>query len=437
MKNIVPRYKFVILYFLCILLATWVGYGGISYAYFQSDEWLYINGVKAEGIFFVLNKTSWPDLLAGFHRPLGVLTGNFLYKTFTYTPGPFLVVGIVLHLLNCLLLYGVAKKLTGSTFVAFAAGLFFATSGAYAQTLTWLMPIVQVPASTFFTLLAIYVVSPLPWVSLVFAYIAFLFKDAAIYLFFALPFLGKKRSIVFSLAAIGLGILFTTAKIRGFGAGRLEPWDSVGELFSGADSYVQVAYRILIYPLIGLSWMLIPVCFALLKNRRVFFGVIITYILSLVPVAIYATYLPAVTPPSRFLYFPTMLTGIMVAYAIRTIRRPIVFWGCILFLLIQLFITRAAVAHEILGQQFMKNIATQLTDMHVAIPESAALFVTSDTTPVDPRVAYVLQRFYSHSIVYSRDDAAMLPRDQIVGFFWDSRTQKLRSVPSPASPAGR
>ncbi len=409
-------------------MVTWVGYGGISHAYFQSDEWFYINGVKSEGIFFVLNKTSWPDILAGFHRPLGVLTGNFLYKTFNYSPHPFIMVGLILHILNCLLLYGVAKKLTGSTFVAFVAGLLFATSGAYAQTLTWLMPIVQVPASTFFTLLAIYVLSDLPWASLILAYIAFLFKDAAIYLFFALPFLGNKRSILFSLAAFGLGILLATVKILGFQAGRLEPWDSVGELFGGAGSFAWVAYRILLYPLIGLSFMVIPVLVALLKNRKLFLGIITTYILSFVPVAIYATYLGAVTPPSRFLYFPTMLMGIMVAYALQILRRPIAIYGCILFLLIQLLITRWAVTNEILGQQFMKNIATQLTDMQVAIPESSVLFITSDTTPVDPRVIDVLQRFYSQRVVYNPDDVAMVPRDQRAGFFWDSHTQTLRSL---------
>lgn len=251
----------------------------MTHAFFMNDEFLYIIGVKTEGLFFLLNSGSWLEYVGGVNRPLGTLLQNFFHLHYLWDIRPFVFTGISFQILNCLMVYAVAKKLSKNTIIAATSGILFASMNVATQAVDWLACVFEVPTSTFFALLCIYFTLHyleakkkylLPLI-LCSAYVGFLLKDADIFLFVAVPVLlliaewkSKKKDIRFPVLSFGTAILlFGLRFARGTHravreASTLTPSALVTILGSGS-LIGKIFYNSILFPMLGIIQSIVPV----------------------------------------------------------------------------------------------------------------------------------------------------------------------------------
>lgn len=268
------RNKHVIWFSVVALFFVFLSYGkNINHLYFSSDEWIYMGGVRTDGIFQLLNKFSFWDLLVGKGRPLGTLTQNILYQYFPYKTLPFVYIGLFFHFLNSLLVFSLVRRMTKSWLPAWITGLLFVSSSSYYQVFSWIACLIEIPISTFFVLLSLYTLDNFltnnktvtGLLFLCFSYVSFLFKDVTIYMFlfpvcaFFIHFIRTKKfthgQLLILLISLGFFVVLSLPRFIHTGESTVPTIGSTEtKLTLTAKSFIDTG----LYPVIGITQQIIP-----------------------------------------------------------------------------------------------------------------------------------------------------------------------------------
>jgi hypothetical protein len=474
-----------LLYCVCILLTVFAGYSQIHQLYFSNDEFKFIAGVQTDGLFFLLNRDSWIQVLIGLYRPLGTLIQNAFYLTSNNSTTPFIVFGLVTHVANCILLYFLVRKITNNGIVAYCAGIIFASLSVYIQSISWLACIVEVPGSTFFTLVSLYALvcyqtesKQYRWlmVSLLAAYIAFLIKDASVFLFGALPcvlfmYEWKRRKFtmpyyVFSAVTAIVFVVIRIQSLKTVASERFLALSGVKTLFDGGSAYIQSIYHAFLYPLIGIIQIITPtrfiqkiidshsfmtpprvdlglaglallVCWILyhyfkkfIKDLKPMIMVVLLYVSSFIPIALILEKRGSAFIESRYMYFPTMMFSVILGYLVliaiqsyqKNTKHAKIFITVILicfgiYLLKQISLTRNLLYGSIKEQQDIKNVFEQLARYQKQVPDNPIFYLTSDYDYFWPnnKVPFQEGTGYMLQVIYL--PSGKIPKDLVRNYY--------------------
>lgn len=214
-KNNLVINLFVILFFSTI---SFIAYQKLFFHGFTFEEWQTYGEIKELGSIktSVFIMFSLPDLLLGKGRPIGTFFHNILIFYFENNPMPYAFLGILGHSLNGFLLFLISKKLLKNTFISFFSSLFFLTITISYESLSYFAATVQTVYSMFFYLLALwFLVSFLEkrkyyklFLSILFAYISFLFREQTAYLIPFLIFFWLRTALKKKIYRLYIGIIF-------------------------------------------------------------------------------------------------------------------------------------------------------------------------------------------------------------------------------------
>jgi hypothetical protein len=170
-------------------------YRGLVHTYFRQDEWASLGQVLSSGPFYFFSQLSIPEIVFGKFRPLGSMVNNSFHFLFSFSVMPFVIFGIGIHFLNGFLVYLLAKRFTGSYRIGWIASIIFSCSYSIHQAISWFAAPTTTVAGTLFLLLSLYIyfvhiiekTKYGMWLSIIFLYIATLFKESNIIGAFMLP----------------------------------------------------------------------------------------------------------------------------------------------------------------------------------------------------------------------------------------------------------
>ena len=260
--KILRKYKKDIFILVCISFGILFAYKDLPYVYFMHDEWRAQGLVLLEGWSAWINRFSFFELALGLKtsRLLGSMLNNIFYYCFPFQSYPFIIFTILTHGINSLLLYQFIYKLTKNKFVAFLSSLFFATSSATQQALSWIGASIQILGSTAFSLLSVFEIkryidtkkNKFFFIAVLFGYTGFLFKEiGAIALIYAIG------SLLYVYHRGPLMKILTIWKKLWY-----IPVFSFSVLFVIPlfikNAYTHMIFNSLYYPFVSLSQMVIP-----------------------------------------------------------------------------------------------------------------------------------------------------------------------------------
>lgn len=251
----------------CLIL---LAYGGLSRTFYQQDEWqqlgLILGGRLTTNPF---DEYSIWQLLLGQGRLLSGYLYYFILTKFPYNVTPFIIFGLIFHILNTGLVYLLARRLTDRLWLAVVAAVFFGLNAVAYEAIAWVAAIGTLPATTL-VLLSIFAYLEFIktdrrswfWTSFGLMLISLTFKELGIFLVVLLPLLyllEKKRSLRatitanWTLLAYGLAvILFRVSQL--FSAN-----EAIGTLVTGSAGFKErVIVHLILYPLTGLFQSIFP-----------------------------------------------------------------------------------------------------------------------------------------------------------------------------------
>lgn len=259
-----------ILFILLLIACVLYSYRMLLDVYFLHDEWKQYGDFLLYGINSDIKNFTLLEILFGKGRILGSLINTVFFRIFSFSQYPFVVVFLLMHGINAILVYLLVKKVTNNIPWAIVSSLLFATSSRYEQVLTWLGAGNQILFSSFFSLLALYIILVKKkniyylGLSLLSAYIAFLFKEASAFTFFIIIgvffyfnksriipilLLHKKVSVIFSLFVIS--IMIYIAKIYTINIANTGLLDTKLLL-------TKIGFNTLFYPFVSFSQYILP-----------------------------------------------------------------------------------------------------------------------------------------------------------------------------------
>ena len=413
--------------------------------FFASDELLQMGSIHFYGVFAGLTEYNVLRLLMGDHRPLGTLIGNLFQYYLGYNTLPFVLFMYGVHALNIILTGLVVDKISKNRFVSVVAMLVFAVPTTAVQTFAWLAVPVQTLSNLFFILLALYAnitgnerqSRKLIILSWIFAYISFLFKETAFFVFPVLalipwilnykePFIRKPAVIAGVIVALGSAAVYKIYPI----------------LTAGGTVVMKTVWYIWFYPLISLSQYFIPFRFlpragmyillliyphALGSNITEYAGTVIVadmisiilsfcilfgltmlftvkreyrttlsviagfYVLSFLPIAVYLSDRGSSYVESRYLYLPYFAIAVMVAILADWLRKslalvfrwklvPVVIVGVLIaiFLVKQITVVQREIKQNVYDQTQVRDTMTLLRNTVRTLPENPVFYITSD-----------------------------------------------------------
>lgn len=201
-------------FFVLGILAIFL-YKDLGNTFYQQDEWMVIGQFFGGGFNTFVDKYSVFQLLAGQQRILGTVVSTLFFNILAFNIPAIALFSLILHVLNSILVYFLAKKISSNSTVAFFAGIFFLVASAGQQAVLWFAASNTALPSAFFTLLSLITYfsflennkKSYLFISFLFGLIACLFKESAFILFLLFPVLFlliKKASII------------TTAKLHSY-----------------------------------------------------------------------------------------------------------------------------------------------------------------------------------------------------------------------------
>ncbi len=173
-------------------------YGGIFKTFYQQDEWIALGHILTQGYSAFISSYSLLDLLGGQGRILAVPVHFSFFYFFPFNIFPFALFSLSLHIVNSILAYLVAKKLSKNYIIAFVTGIFFAVAPSADQGVTWVAgaSTMTLPLTLFSLLSILFFLDFIQkkkkrflWFSIVFSIVAYYFKESAIFLFILYPML--------------------------------------------------------------------------------------------------------------------------------------------------------------------------------------------------------------------------------------------------------
>lgn len=108
-------------------------YGRALSRFFVSDDFELIEAATRGSVADIL----WRPGLCGFYRPLPLLIYRGLYSTFGLAPIPFNILNLSVHSVNTILVYQIARGLTGSSTAGIWSGAIFAVHFIHVAPVTW------------------------------------------------------------------------------------------------------------------------------------------------------------------------------------------------------------------------------------------------------------------------------------------------------------
>ncbi|MBI5614363.1 glycosyltransferase family 39 protein [Candidatus Gottesmanbacteria bacterium] len=152
MESKLTKKNHLLLHIILIALVSFATYFRTWNIYFQQDEW---NGF---GKVLYANAYGFAALvrLSGNHlTPLAALFMGFFYNTFGLRHEVYAVYGIVLHTVNGLLVYFLARMLTKNTTVSLLSALLLVSFHVSSQVVTWYAASMTYLPSGFFVLVSL------------------------------------------------------------------------------------------------------------------------------------------------------------------------------------------------------------------------------------------------------------------------------------------
>ena len=247
-------------------------YKGLFQTFFQQDEWLTQGAVFSGGIFAELKQYSLVDIIAGAGRPFGSLINYILFFLFPFRIDIFVWFAIIVHIINCLILYVLLVQITKKRLIASIGTFVFALNFTASQSVSWIASIfTTLPAGTcvFLSLMLFYQYLKFGKFRFllgaqILAIISYLFKESSIFLFFLFPVVHmmcntRKISLSRLCTLYSLSLLYACfvvvvrmRYVMGLG-------QSAGAFVSNSSSMWQkMLTHIFLYPILSLPQIYMP-----------------------------------------------------------------------------------------------------------------------------------------------------------------------------------
>lgn len=241
-------------------------------AFYQQDEWSTIGLIYAHGRdFLFINTKSIFNLLLGQGRVFSNLLSYFLIGKFPFDIAYISLFGIVLHAVNTVLVFFLARKIIKNDISSLLASLFFGLNSVHSQAVAWPAAIVNtLPATTFIILSVFCYLDYLNrnkrdclLLTFLFLYLSLHFKETGLYLFLLFPassLLFKRYSLKKFVRNYWLFIIFGFLTISSW----LIQFKSVPtekDLFltgSSPNFLITLVTRSILYPLTSFSLVFVP-----------------------------------------------------------------------------------------------------------------------------------------------------------------------------------
>lgn len=250
--------------------------------YFQQDRWLVIGKILVDGPgYFFRGLPGFYRMVFGEGRVAAKLLAYLLLAKNPFSVLPSIIFTFIVHSLNSLLVFILAKKLTNKIFPSFIAAVLFAVNGVSFNAVTWsAAATVTLPATTLILLSLYKYFSYLKnsfkkdiILAFFFLFLSLHFKEVGIFLFILYPialafFKRIPVKVVFGkfwlVILILLGVVFY--RITSFKALTVP---TALYLTGAYDNYLSVLIgRIVFYPLTSFSQLFIPAKYFISFSRN-------------------------------------------------------------------------------------------------------------------------------------------------------------------------
>lgn len=235
--------------------------------YYQQDEWHAFGFILGHGIKYITLDHS-PITLFLNDRVGARILNYIFYNSFGFNAQPLIFTGLLFHLINTFLVYGIAKRLTDKR-IAYLSALIFAVSSMSHQAFTWLGTMTGSAPSVTFILLSVWFYlkflnkaeSISKYLSLFFLWVSFLFKETGLFLFIFYPFIYliyKKSSILETIKKNYLLILYALSTLVFRVNEILSPQGQTAVLITTRRNPLEILGNLFVYPVESFSQAFIP-----------------------------------------------------------------------------------------------------------------------------------------------------------------------------------
>jgi hypothetical protein len=135
-----------------ILLAVAAVFGPAIPFWFHTDDLLLLRAARVVPFWTYVPEAfdfrDFEPLQLYAYRPLYFVSSAAMYHAFGLNPAPYHAANLALHLLNVVLVYWIAHRLTGSRAVGYIAAAIFGLHPAYAVTVAWISGLNSLAATT-------------------------------------------------------------------------------------------------------------------------------------------------------------------------------------------------------------------------------------------------------------------------------------------------
>lgn len=258
------------IYLLIIPLIIVFTYWDLPKTFYQQDEWQALGHILTQGIGNIVHYTTPEQLLLGGGRPLSRGLNLILLGYFKFDILPASIFAVLIHSINSLLVFYLAKRLFNKIWISFFASLFFALNSISSQSITWVAAVGGLPATTFLIISLIFYVRFLGenkrkyvYLSYLFGLISLLFKESALFLFILYPvsyFLFKEKIRIREFLIVHAPLIFYGGLIAVFRyLGLFFRNDNAVGFVGVSDNPIRSALvHIVLYPLTSLFQIFVP-----------------------------------------------------------------------------------------------------------------------------------------------------------------------------------
>ena len=116
---------FILCFFLIILSSLWLNYASKTNNFFSIDDFAVLSYFKSHGVFQMVPDFLLHSDIFGYRKIVGFVVFGALFKNFGANPTPFILAMFIVQTINLLLLFFIARKLSGNDIVSFFVSVIF------------------------------------------------------------------------------------------------------------------------------------------------------------------------------------------------------------------------------------------------------------------------------------------------------------------------
>lgn len=242
----------------------------LLFSYFQQDEWHSFGTIQAYGVRYISLDKNFLNLIF-FDRAGARVIMYLLFNLFHANALPFGLFSAAFHILNSLLVAAIAYKLTNKKNIAFLSSTFFLVNSVASQAYSWFGTAAgTLPSITFSLLSILFYLKFLERkkyssaiLSLIFIFIALLFKESAYSLFLIYPILWflstKKKSAALFIKENFMFILYGAFETFVFAQSILYiPGSRVNYVAASGNGFLSLIKHAVFYPIEGIGQIFFP-----------------------------------------------------------------------------------------------------------------------------------------------------------------------------------